>query len=190
MQQVGLWLSALKQSVRSSGLGHADSRSPRCDAALLSSPVTPFRSNFYIRSALKGLWSTASDVALRLPYSLPTPHAADGPVRVGINVSGLLMNGGYSGANMFGLSVDYADLMRRIVTRFATEVNCEVHLVAHVISDVMPIEDDWRVSESLVKNLADVAKDRIVLAPRFASPSEAKSYIAGLDFFIGARMHA
>lgn len=132
----------------------------------------------------------ASDVALRLPYSLPTPHAADGPVRVGINVSGLLMNGGYSGTNMFGLSVDYADLMRRIVTRFATEVNCEVHLVAHVVSDVMPIEDDWRVSESLVKNLADVAKDRIVLAPRFASPSEAKSYIAGLDFFIGARMHA
>lgn len=29
-----------------------------------------------------------------------------------------------------------------------------------------------------------------VLAPAFASPSEAKSYIAGMDFFMGARMHA
>ena len=30
----------------------------------------------------------------------------------------------------------------------------------------------------------------VVEAPRFQSPSEAKSYIAGLDFFMGARMHA
>ena len=29
-----------------------------------------------------------------------------------------------------------------------------------------------------------------VLAPRFSTPSEAKTYIAGLDFFMGARMHA
>ena len=28
------------------------------------------------------------------------------------------------------------------------------------------------------------------VAPAFTSPSEAKSYIAGLDFFMGARMHA
>ena len=30
----------------------------------------------------------------------------------------------------------------------------------------------------------------IVVAPVFASPTDAKSYIAGMDFFIGARMHA
>jgi polysaccharide pyruvyl transferase WcaK-like protein len=30
----------------------------------------------------------------------------------------------------------------------------------------------------------------VILAPRFTSPSEAKTYIAGMDFFMGARMHA
>ena len=29
-----------------------------------------------------------------------------------------------------------------------------------------------------------------MVAPRFRTPSEAKTYIAGLDFFMGARMHA
>jgi polysaccharide pyruvyl transferase WcaK-like protein len=128
----------------------------------------------------------ASDVALRLPYTPPAPRAADGPVRVGINVSGLLMNGGYTGANMFGLTVDYPGLMRRIIARFAAESGCEVHLVPHVISERMPVEDDWRASEALAQEIPG----RIVLAPKFATPSEAKSYIAGMDFFMGARMHA
>ncbi|MFU8778597.1 MAG: polysaccharide pyruvyl transferase family protein [Roseovarius sp.] len=30
----------------------------------------------------------------------------------------------------------------------------------------------------------------VTVAPGFTSPSEAKSYIAGMDFFMGARMHA
>lgn len=128
----------------------------------------------------------ASDVALRLPYTPPAPRAAEGPVRVGINVSGLLMNGGYTGANMFGLTVDYPGLMRRIIARFAAESGCEVHLVPHVISERMPVEDDWRASQALQAEIPG----RIVLAPKFATPSQAKSYIAGLDFFMGARMHA
>jgi polysaccharide pyruvyl transferase WcaK-like protein len=38
--------------------------------------------------------------------------------------------------------------------------------------------------------LAEGAGGNVILAPRFDSPSEAKSYIAGMDFFMGARMHA
>jgi polysaccharide pyruvyl transferase WcaK-like protein len=44
----------------------------------------------------------ASDLALRLPYDRPAPRPPGGPVRVGINVSGLLMGGGYTGRNEFG----------------------------------------------------------------------------------------
>ena len=40
----------------------------------------------------------ASDVALRLPYEVPPPRAPGGPVKVGINVSGLLMRGRLHGA--------------------------------------------------------------------------------------------
>jgi polysaccharide pyruvyl transferase WcaK-like protein len=132
----------------------------------------------------------ASDVALKLPFSPPAPRET-GPLRIGINVSGLLMNGGYSGANQFGLKGDYPAMMRRLISRFAARDDCEVHLVSHVISEVFPVEDDFRASAALAAELAgQFGGGQIVLAPKFATPSEAKSYIAGMDFFMGARMHA
>jgi polysaccharide pyruvyl transferase WcaK-like protein len=127
----------------------------------------------------------ASDVALRLPFTAPAARA-DGPPRVGINVSGLLMAGGYTGKNELGLALDYPGLTRRLIQRFQAE-GAEVHLVPHVIvrEGRMVKEDDYRASEALA-----AAFPGTVLAPAFDSPSEAKSTIAGLDFFMGARMHA
>ena len=126
----------------------------------------------------------ASDVALRLPYTPPEPRAPGGPVRVGLNVSGLLMSGGYTQDNMFGLKADYPALVTRLVEHFTGREGVELHLVAHVISDRMPVEDDYRACAKLAE------AHGAVLAPKFDSPSAAKSYIAGLDFFAGARMHA
>lgn len=130
----------------------------------------------------------ASDVALRLPYEPPAARAVGGPVKVGINVSGLLMSGGYTGRNEFGLSMDYPGLIRDLIGTFQSHPDgCEVHLVPHVIvrSGSMTGEDDYRASAALAAEFPGT-----VLAPAFASPSEAKSYIAGLNFFMGARMHA
>lgn len=130
----------------------------------------------------------ASDVALRLPYDPPAPRAPGGPVKVGINVSGLLMGGGYTGRNEFGLKMDYPGLVRDLIRHFeAHPAGCEVHLVPHVIvrSGRMTGEDDYRASAALAEEFPAT-----VLAPAFASPGEAKTYIAGLDFFMGARMHS
>jgi polysaccharide pyruvyl transferase WcaK-like protein len=130
----------------------------------------------------------ASDVALRLPADPPPPRPSGGAVRVGINVSGLLMAGGYASKADLGLSVSYADLIRRLIGHFLAHPDgCEVHLVAHVIvpDGNMQAEDDYRACTRLAEEFAGA-----VLAPAFASPSEAKSYIAGMDFFTGARMHA
>jgi len=129
----------------------------------------------------------ACDVAMRLPYDPPAPRTG-GPVKVGINVSGLLMGGGYTGKNEFGLQMDYPRLMRDLITWFQAHADgCEVHLVPHVIVNEGPMvgEDDYRASQKLAEEFPGT-----VLAPKFASPSEAKTYIAGLDFFMGARMHA
>lgn len=129
----------------------------------------------------------ASDVALRLPYTLPTPRTS-GPVKVGINVSGLLMGGGYTGQNEFGLKMDYPGLIRDLIRYFQMHPDgCEVHLVSHVIvrNGRMAGEDDYSASTKLAAEFPGT-----VLAPAFESPSEAKSYIADLDFFMGARMHA
>lgn len=133
----------------------------------------------------RGAAIEATDVALRLPFDAPAARA-DGPVRVGINVSGLLMAGGYTGKNELGITLDYPALMRDLIARFQA-MGCEVHLVPHVIvrEGRMVKEDDYRASAALAE-----AFPGVVLAPTFNSPSEAKSYIAGMDFFMGARMHA
>ena len=136
----------------------------------------------------RGTVIEASDVALRLPYTTPAPRAAGAPVRVGLNVSGLLMAGGYNGRNMFGLQMDYPALMREIIRRFLAHPDgCKLHLVPHVIlrDGGGGVEDDYSASLALAREFPGVQ-----VAPAFATPSEAKSYIAGLDFFMGARMHA
>ncbi len=127
----------------------------------------------------------ASDVALRLPYDPPAPRS-DGPSRVGINVSGLLMNGGYTGKNELGITLNYPQLIRDLIADFRA-VGAEVHLVPHVIVNEgrMVKEDDARASATLAEMIPGC-----ILAPAFTSPSQAKSYIASLDFFMGARMHA
>lgn len=130
----------------------------------------------------------ASDMALELPYLAAASTSAQ-PIRVGINVSGLLMKGGYTRNNQFGLTLDYPRLIRDIVRYFIQHPDgCEVHLVPHVVSDDphrSHVEDDWAPNVELAAEFPEVLQ-----APRFFSPSDAKSYISGMHFFLGARMHA
>jgi len=126
----------------------------------------------------------AIDVAFRLPFKAKQ-FADNGKTRVGINVSGLLFNGGYTGGNQFGLSIDYPATIRRLIQHFQAQPEVEVHLVGHVIEPHMVSEDDYARGLALQKEFPGV-----IVAPVFTRPSEAKSYIAGLDFFTGARMHA
>lgn len=126
----------------------------------------------------------AADVALMLPFE-KAPKRTDGKRHVGINVSGLLFSGGYTKDNMFGLKADYPDLVRAIIEHLSSRGDCTVHLVGHVITDTMEVEDDYRACLKLAEEYPDV-----IVAPKFDGPIEAKSYISGLDFFLGARMHA
>lgn len=125
------------------------------------------------------------DVAFRLPFTKGEKFSTDGRIHVGINVSGLLFNGGYTQNNQFGLTVDYKDLIIRLLASLAKMPEVKVHLVGHVIADDFAVEDDYRVISDLGAKHPD-----FLIAPKFTSPSEAKSYISRLDFFTGARMHA
>lgn len=125
----------------------------------------------------------AVDVAFALPFErrARTP----GHTAVGVNVSGLLFNGGYSGANEFGMQVDYADYSRRLIAGLLARADTSVHLICHVNTDIIPQDDDRRVADRLAAEFPGVVR-----GPDFASPSEAKSYISGLDFLVAGRMHA
>lgn len=131
----------------------------------------------------------ASDVALRLPFDAAEKKAG-GPPKIGINISGLLMSGGYTGKNELGIALDYPALIQKIITHFQTHADqCEVHLVSHVITDPNAQTGDTEDDYFAARKLAE-AYPGCVLAPAFDTPSQAKTYISGLDFFMGARMHA
>lgn len=126
----------------------------------------------------------ASDVAMRLPAEESELRPARSAV--GINVSGLLMSGGYDRDNQFGLDCDYPELIRRMIQSFLDHPDRpEVHLIPHVISPDAPVEDDHAAIVKLGEEFPQV-----IVAPAFRTPSEAKGYIARMSFFTGARMHA
>lgn len=138
----------------------------------------------FLKTMYSGPIIEASDVALHLPFERAA-RPPSGKIRVGLNVSGLLFNGGYNKSNMFGLESDYAALIRTIIRQTLDRGDVELHLVPHVISDILPVEDDFAASQTLAKEFPEVT-----VAPKFTNPVEAKTYISGMDFFAGARMHA
>lgn len=136
------------------------------------------------RIGVEGNTDEVIDVAFRLPFTRPMSRA-DGRVRIGVNVSGLLFSGGYEGGNQFGLTLDYPDLIRRLLMHWTASTENEVWLIPHVIPDSIPNDDDRVAIDKLLKEFPCVQR-----APEFSSPSEAKSFISGMDFVTGARMHA
>ena len=127
----------------------------------------------------------AVDVAFALPYEDNSALRGGKRLRVGINVSALLLNDAETGRNRFGLSVDYGALMRRLIADLVVRPDVEVNLFTHCNHPSGGFDDD------------DAATDRIaaefpaaIRVPSFAGPSEAKSYISGLDFVVSGRMHA
>lgn len=123
------------------------------------------------------------DVAFALPFERPARSASK--PRIGINVSGLLYNRGYDRSNSFGMEVDYPVYIDRLLAVLAERDDLEISIVPHVLSDAVPVDDDRHIADMLVARYPS-----LVRAPDFVDPVSAKSYISGLDFLTGARMHA
>lgn len=121
------------------------------------------------------------DVAFRLPFT-PQPRAA-ARARVGLNVSGLLYRGGYTGRNELGLTIDYRDFTHRLMAALRDR-GAELHLVPHVTAPDGS-DDDRSVIPALRERFPD-----LIVPDAFPDASTAKSYMSGLDFVVGGRMHA
>lgn len=111
---------------------------------------------------------------------------------VGLNVSGLLFNGGYTRDNMFALKTDYRELISEIIKMLLKDENIVVLLVPHVFPpEGYEVESDADACRHVYdSSVARQQKNRIFLANSEYTHNEIK-YIIGLcDFFIGSRMHA
>ncbi len=114
---------------------------------------------------------------------------------VGLNVSGLLYSGGYTGKNEFGLMGDYCELMREIVEYFIVQENTKVLLVPHVVPQGWETENDLLACRKLRDSLPDAARGKTMIVESdkgqpFFDQCEIKYLIGQCDFFLGSRMHA
>lgn len=125
------------------------------------------------------------DVAFYLPYS--HTHFEKDFIHVGLNINALLWNGGYTGKNELGLKDDYKTIIHGIIDYFLSINNVKLYLIPHVVSQNRVLENDYSVSIDIVN---EYNSPNLIISPFFFSPVEAKSFISGMDFFMGARMHS
>lgn len=117
--------------------------------------------------------------------SVPLP--TDRPL-VGLNVSGLLMMGGYGRDNAFELRVAYPELIECVVRRLIEQRGVNVLLVPHVFGS--DAESDTIAVEAVFRQLGSRYAERIFCVRGKYDQSEIKHIIGRCDFFIGSRMHA
>lgn len=110
---------------------------------------------------------------------------------IGLNISGLLYNGGYTQNNMFGLACNYQALVTNIVSYFIQHTGHHILLVPHVLpSAEYAVEDDLVASLDVLKSLPAAAQMRITVLEKGYDQNETKYCIGLCTFFLGARMHA
>lgn len=126
----------------------------------------------------------SADVAFRLPFTARARNV-DGKLHVGVNVSGLLWSQSSGGGNAYGLSYDYAAMSLALLEALTARDDVQVHLITHVVDAALPHDDDGCIADELASRFPQAIR-----VPAFAGPSEAKSYISGLDLLVAARMHA
>lgn len=125
----------------------------------------------------------SSDMAFVLPYDKSMYNFSD-KEKIGINISGLLYKGGFHTENQFGLSINYPELIDKLIINLSKKY--EVHLIPHVIDlNKNAYDDDYKICKMLNEKYTNT-----VLAPAFDTPIQAKSYISNMNIFIGSRMHS
>jgi len=114
---------------------------------------------------------------------------------IGLNVSGLLYNNGYTGKNEFGLKCDYRRLLFHIIDFFLGLNNTKIVLISHVVPEGWEAENDLLACRQLRESLPEEIRRKILIAePAAGQPffdqCEIKYLIGQCDFFLGSRMHA
>lgn len=113
---------------------------------------------------------------------------ADGRALVGLNVSGLLMMGGYRRDNAFGLSLDYPRFIEQTLEFLIRSKNADVLLVPHVFGHTD--ESDLAACMAIEAKASSLYPGRIACVRTRLDQNQIKHVIGQCDMLVGARMHA
>jgi colanic acid/amylovoran biosynthesis protein len=116
--------------------------------------------------------------------------ARDARPLVGVNVSGLLMMGGYTRDNMFDLKVRYDELVYKLIEFLIEQKDARVLLVPHVFDSPGDLESDSRACDAVFDKLKQRYEGSIGVTRGSYAYDEIKYVIGRCDFFVAARMHA
>jgi polysaccharide pyruvyl transferase WcaK-like protein len=109
---------------------------------------------------------------------------------IGLNINGLMYNGGYTRRNMFGLKMDYVVFLQKLVGTLLAEFAGELWLVPHTFAPHGNVESDNEASEKLRNDLPPELRRRVRIVTGDYDPHELKGIIGQFDFFVGSRMHS
>ena len=153
------------------------------------------------------------DVAFSLEPKVPEEIECDGPadqregpswsgrVRVsaaalrracpiGINVNGLMFNGGYTRNNQFGLTMDYTAFVPRLVETLLCQSSADIWLIPHTYGAAGNVESDPEACRQVHESLPTDLRARVRVVTGDYDCNELKGIIGLCDFFIGSRMHS
>lgn len=143
------------------------------------------------------------DVAFALEARVPERIETDPPLErppgqwvgngvrpIGLNVNGLMYNGGYTRNNMFGLKLDYAAFLPRLVEALLHEHPGEVWLIPHTYAPADSVESDPEACRRVRAALPESVRQRVRMVTGEYDCHEIKAIIGQCEFFIGSRMHA
>ena len=137
------------------------------------------------------------DVAFSLGAIRPPSIALDPPLAgavpagvIGINVNGLMYNGGYTRKNMFGLQIDYRSMLPELIRELSALHAGELWLVPHTYGPAHSVESDPQACRLVRAALPQELQERVRIVTGEYDQHEIKGVIGLCDFFIGSRMHA
>lgn len=122
---------------------------------------------------------------IRPPLPEPRPSTL-----IGINVNGLMFNGGYTRSNMFGLQLDYPDFLRRLTLKLLEDPSVHLLFVPHTFAPPQSVESDPEASRRVIADIPEPLRHRVHLVSHDYDQHEIKGVVGLCDFFIGSRMHA
>lgn len=122
-----------------------------------------------------------TDIAFFLDYTKQSVQSDK--IKMGFNVSGLLWNE----AEKYRLTVDYRRYCKVVLQELLDLGKYDIYLIAHAFTKerVDLADNDFTAIEALKDEYPQVS-----VAPYYESCRDVKGFIADMDVFIGARMHA